>query len=93
MKELDLAWAAGFFDGDGYYIWQLSSEDSIKTLRVLIPYLVLKRNEALAALRFEDLMVGRGGNISKSNRSKREKLYIKIKKFKGQYKGNDQWKN
>ena len=45
--------------GDGYYICKLSSRDSIETLRILIPFLVLKKDEAIEALKFGGLMIGR----------------------------------
>ena len=137
MKEVDLAWAAGFFDGEGcvhltrrqrkksknieyelrlsiaqavklplekweilfggqitiinpkneinkFFIWQVSSLDTLKILKLLEPYLILKKEQANVALEFEKLYIGKGNRnkLTEENINKRQALYLRLKELK-----------
>jgi hypothetical protein len=129
LSKLDLAWAGGILDGEGYigayamgnftrlkiavnntdprmllklynmfggrlyaypkrkerqvYSWSTQDSHATKVIAQVLPYLVVKKEQAAIALRFSDTYVKNGQKVSEENKGNRKKWARKLKQLKG----------
>jgi hypothetical protein len=65
---------------DGAYTWQINGKKALDFLALIYPYLLLKKQQAQAAMDFQRLIIGRGGrgrgiSLSPAEVKEREQAY------------------
>lgn len=73
-------------DNLGYFRWYSNSKETLKILKLIKPYMFLKKKEAQIALLYEHLYTGKGSKASLEDLEKKDRLYRLIKREKLKYK-------
>ncbi|MBC8388254.1 MAG: hypothetical protein H8E13_09450 [Actinobacteria bacterium] len=81
--SLDKAKGSGFSTQTKYHRWVLRSNDALKLLKRIKPYLILKKDQALIGIELQKHLKGSmGKRLTEEKIQKREKLYQQLKAIK-----------
>lgn len=69
------------------YCWAISGERAVVFLELVLPYLVIKRKQAMLGLEFASTHVGKGGQLTENFVQHRERIYQEMRKLNARGQG------